>query len=1159
MNIPLSARERAQNAQRLASDPRLSAWVGASAGSGKTKVLTDRVLRLLLREGTEPGRILCLTFTKAAAAEMAIRLNRRLGRWAVTDDADLRGEIEALTGEPVPPAQLATARKLFCRVLEQPGGMRIATIHAFCQSLLRSFPLEADLPPQFAMLEDADSATLLAEAREAALSGGRVPPETLAALARLVTADRIAEALREMAGRREKLAALFETPGGALALGRRLGQRLGLPDGEREEDLAALICDIPPAVAEQAKALLAYKTKTARDLGQRMLDLLALPPEERAARQAEWWDCLHTGKGELRKALEPFDVLAAESARLKSFQERANAHRLLAATSALLVAAGPVLSDYAARKRRMGALDFDDLIHHAQRLLRDPGSAWVLFKLDGGLDHILLDEAQDTNPAQWGIAEALAEEFFAGDGAREAGERTLFVVGDEKQSIYGFQGADAQGFATWEARFSQQVRQAGGNFQPVALDVSFRSCAPVLQLVDSVFHEGAARAGVVRPDGEPLHHFPDRAGHAGSVEVWPLLARGATEDPEPWFVPSQPVVAQDADALLAETLAARIDHMVRHETLPARGDRPIRPGDIMILVRRRTRLTELLVRQLKRRGVTVGGVDRIALVEQIAVQDMLALCDVLLLPEDDLQLAALLKSPLVGLEEDALFALAHDRDGPLWHRLLQHRGALTAEGRAADWIATLADRADLVTPHALLSEVLGEHGGRAKLLERLGGDAADALDELLNAALRYESRHPPSLQGFTHWLRRGGAEVKREAENAGDAVRILTAHGAKGLQAPVVIIPDVGRGGRNSPLRWEEDSSLPHGSLPLWAPRKEFQARAWQEAERRRAEADAEEENRLLYVALTRAEDRLLLCGLEPKKAVETSWHALVRQGIARCDGVAEEEFDPAAFGGPAGTGFSGPLYRLTSAQTAEPRPDREGAGRVLPAALPAWAHHPAPSEASEDPVAPSRLAGEETEPPAAAPHGQRDPSGRRFRRGTLIHALLQHLPEHAEADREAVAQRHLARPGHGLSPEEQGATRDEVMRVLRHPALADAFGPGSLAEAPLAGRIGGVTVAGQVDRLWIGDDRIVVADYKTNRPPPDRVEDVSPAYLRQMAAYRAVLRAAWPGRRIECVLVWTWSGAVMPLPEALLDRNLPQALSPIQDASRTPSSPDRA
>ncbi|MCR0983395.1 double-strand break repair helicase AddA [Roseomonas populi] len=1146
MNEALSTRLRAVLSQRTASDPRLSAWVGASAGSGKTKVLTDRVLRLLLRGDTQPGRILCLTFTKAAAAEMATRLALRLGQWSVMPEPALRVALEDLAGQPPTRDEVETARKLFCRVLEQPGGMRIATIHAFCQSLLRSFPLEARLPPAFTLLEDADSATLLAEAREAALAGRAIPEEALAGLAKLVSADSLAKALRELVGKRDRLAPLMARVDGCDGA---LRDCLDIPEDEDEASLCARITCPPDSFREALATLAQHKNKGPREAAATLLAILSEPEEVRAARWASWHMALFTQKGEKRAALAKEDALLAEMERVEEILARQSAHRLLSATGALLSAARPVLEDYTARKTRRGALDFDDLIHRAQALLRDPGSAWVLYKLDGGLDHLLLDEAQDTNPAQWGIAQALAEEFFAGKGTHEPGDRTLFVVGDEKQSIFGFQGADARGFAEWETRFDAQVTRGGAVFERVPLNVSFRSCAPVLALVDQVFADGAARKGVVR-EHAVLEHSADRAGQAGKVEIWPLLEHADAATPEPWIVPREPVAAQDAEALLAQALAARIAGMIANETLPARGDRPIRPGDIMVLVRRRTRLIELLVRQLKQKNIHVGGVDRMVLVEQIAVRDMLALCDVLLLPEDDLSLAALLKSPLVGISEEDLLNLAHGREGPLWHVFVKRRGENSAIGRAAEWIAGLADRADLITPHALLSEVLGEHGGRAKLLARLGAEAAEALDELLSAALRHENKYAPSLQGFVQWLRRGGAQVKREMENAADAVRIMTAHGSKGLQAPVVIIPDIGRGGARDTLLWSgaraAGANMPE--VPLWAPRKEFQAAPWTRARSAREAAEAEEENRLLYVALTRAEDRLLVCGLAPRRApAHPPWHQLVKEGFFRGleagrEGFARVPFDPTTLGLPADCGFGEEGWEVIAPQSAEPRPD-PAVLRAEAAILPHWATEPAPAEASRDPIAPSSLEGEQ-EPPAAAPHGAGDPTGRRFRRGLLIHGLLQHLPEHDPASWEGIARRHLARPGHGLDPEEQAATLAETLAVLRHPALDGAFGPESLAEAPLAGVVEGIPIAGQVDRLLVMPDRVLVLDYKTNRPPPAEVSAVPALYLRQMAAYRAVLRAAWPGRRVECALVWTWSGHVMPLPDAAMDPHAPGAMA---------------
>lgn len=1171
MNAPLSARDQAKVAQLAASDPLVSAWVGASAGSGKTKVLTDRVLRLLLQDGQAANRILCLTFTKAAAAEMQTRLARRLGAWASADDVLLDEELGALGCQPGEMLR-RRARALFAEVLELPGGMRISTIHAFCQSLLRAFPLEAGLPPQFAVLEDADAAALLADAREAVLTAGQAPAENLELLAGLVSADDFSGALTALMRERERIAACIAGCNGVAGLRLRLARAIGLPAGEDDAASAiAALCRVSDEVARAAAALVNHKNKKPRDLAAGVRDWLALGDEERAACWQDWHGLFFTKDGKVRAEVAAEAVMAAEAERLRAAQDRLAGCRLLAATEALLALAHPVLGRFETRKRGAGLLAYDDLIAHAERVLRDPGSAWVLFKLDGGLDHVLLDEAQDSNPAQWRIAAALTEEFFAGEGAdRRSGgraqreepvRRSVFAVGDVKQSIYGFQGADATGFGTWGAAFEARVGASEGAFRTVPLTTSFRSTAPVLALVDAVFAEEEARQGVVPDGADPLLHRADREGHAGAVELWPLLRRAAKPKPEAWLVPEQPEQAADAPALLAEAVAARIVHMLRHERLDARAAggavpeaRRVRPGDVLVLVRRRTAFVQRLVRALKERGVAVGGVDRLALAEQIAVQDLLALCDVLLLPEDDLQLAALLKSPLLGLSEDSLFGLAYGRSASLWAALSERRGADTPEGRAAEWIASLLGRADLVTPHALLAEVLGEPSlggadrpatsGRARLLARLGPDAADPLDEVLNAALAYERAHPPSLQGFVHWLRRGGAEVKREAESGADAVRIMTVHGAKGLQAPVVILPDLGAGRPSQALRWTDEGGV---ELPLWAPRgrQDHQPSAYGRVKNEDDRRRLEEENRLLYVALTRAEDRLLVCGLGEPDA--ESWHGKVAAGFRRlaAGGAVQAAFDHLAFGAPAACDFGDEAaWRHECPQRLPPVDDRAAGAAAAEegaAPLPDWATRPAVPEGMAATIAPSALPGE-GDSPAAAPHGSADPAGLRFRRGRLVHALLQHLPERDPAEREAAGRRFLARPGHGLPADEQAELLREVLDIVEAPALALAFGPGSLAEAPIVGRLGGRLISGQVDRLVVTPERVLVLDYKTNRPPPETPEAVAPIHLRQMAAYRAVLRAAFPDRDVACALVWTYGARCMVLPPDLLDAHAPSA-----------------
>jgi ATP-dependent helicase/nuclease subunit A len=1159
-----SARARATARQAIASDPAVSAFVAASAGSGKTKLLTDRLLRLMLAE-RDPARIQCLTFTKAAAAEMAVRLQRTLGAWVTLDDVDLDRRLAELNVEPTPERR-QQARALFAQVLDLPGGMRIGTIHAFCQSLLRRFPLEAQLSPHFRVIEETDAAIALGEARETMLAGAHTPARraALETLAGLATAQQFGDLVAGLLIDRERLGRAMALAPEALAAAQRrvlgaalddaglLARAVTVPDEARLSAAAGRI-------AERGSASVAERAG-------RLLDWLALPPAERAENWAQWCGEFLTAAGAARapggfvnprltkEQPELVETLCAEQQRILAVEDARRAARTAALSAALFTLAAPVAAAYAEGKERTGQLDYDDLIGRTSRLLVDPGAAWVLYKLDGGLDHILLDEVQDVAPAQWRIAGALTAEFFAGLGARDA-ERTVFAVGDRKQSIYSFQGADPDEFERWRGAFARQVAAAGETWRDVELDVCFRSTPPVLELVDAVFADPLAAAGVAEPGA--LRHYSARPGHAGSVELWPLTPPPELEPPEPWTVPDTNVRLVSAPQRLADGLAAWIGQQTSGEVrLPSRG-RALGPGDVLVLVRRRNEFARALVRSLKARGVKVAGLDRLVLTDQPAVADLLALCDTLLLPEDDLALASVLTSPLGGLNDDDLIALAPARRAPLWE-VLRRRADERPRWRAArDFIVPLLARVDYASPHALLAEALGPLGGRARLFARLGPEAAEPVDELLNASLVYSQANPPSLQGFVHWLSQSGAEVKREAEGAGGAVRIMTVHGAKGLQAPLVVLPDTtALPPDDGPVMWAHDPASNDISVPIWAPRRALgcaASEALREAARRRRE---EEHNRLLYVALTRAEDRLVVCGYQPhREPPETCWYNLVQRGFARLGATA------VPFAGVPDAWAESVLRHASAQQAAVPT--RKGTSPAPVAALPAWAGAaplwraaaPPPEPALPVPLAPSRPdhAGLGAVPQAASPLAGRDATGERFRRGQLVHALLQHLPALPAEQRRGAALRFLDRPGHGLAPTAIAQLADEVLAVLDHPLLAPLFGPHGRAEVPLAGVVAGSVVGGLVDRLAVLPDRVLLADYKTNRAAPARPDDVPVLYLRQMAAYRAVLRGALPGRPVLCALVWTTGARVMELPDALLDGHAPGR--PLDRGAPTPTS----
>jgi ATP-dependent helicase/nuclease subunit A len=1131
-----------QRRQQQAADVAASVWVAASAGTGKTKVLTDRVLALMLA-GSAPTRILCLTFTKAAAAEMANRLHERLSAWTTTGEGALAEELVALTGTMPDEAALRCARQLFARVLDAPGGMRVETLHAFCQSLLRRFPIEAGVAPHFEVMDERSAAEMMEEARETVLAAARDAGDAalgaaLAEVTRHVSEQGFDALMNALQLERARLSRALA--GGAEEFAAALRDTLDVaPDATEEGILAA--AGAPgsfdeAALREAARLMLASGARD-QGAGRRIAQWLEAPAL-RSATFDDYLQAFFTQEGERRvhlvtrklamKAPEAAAALAAEAVRLEAVIAVRGAAAMAVATAALARLGGAVLAEYERQKAARARLDYDDLVLKTRDLLHRPGVApWVLFKLDGGLDHILIDEAQDTNPEQWQVIAALADEFFTGEGAR-ADRRTVFAVGDAKQSIYSFQRADPEAFLRMRDHFAARVRAARQSWREVDLDLSFRSTDAVLTAVDAVFGRAEALDGVAL-DGAPIRHTPFRQGHAGLVELWPAVEPEIAADPAPWQLPVEQRRLRAPPTRLAQAIAGAVRQWLdRGERLPSR-DRPVQAGDIMVLVRRRGPFVTELVRALKQAGVAVAGVDRLLLTDQLAVQDMTALGRFLLLPEDDLTLATVLKGPLCGLDDDQLFALAYPRQGTLWSELHRRAAEQPAFAAALRLLTELLARADFVPPYELFAEVLGERGGRRALLARLGDEALDPLDEFLSLALAYERMHGPSLQGFLHWLATGETEVKRDLEQRGrDEVRVFTVHGAKGLQAPIVFLPDTLQVPRQKPaLLWTEDG------LPLWRAHRGWTAPIAERAYAAACTRREAEYRRLLYVAMTRAEDRLYVCGWRNKQAPpERCWYHLIERGLAEAPGAEAVEFDLGA------EAWRGPGRRLATAQRAAP--DRREPLR-LPVEggepLPAWALAPPKPEPSPPrPLAPSRPG--VADPAARSPLSEAPGAG--LLRGRLVHRLLQSLPELPPAARAAAARRFLALPVHGLDAAQQEALVAETLAVLDHAEFQPLFAPGSQAEVPVVALLGGRALAGQIDRLAVTADAVMIVDYKTLRPPPADEAAVPPAYLDQLAAYRAAVAQIYPGRAIRCALLWTEGPRLMPVSGALLDRHAP-------------------
>ncbi len=1106
-------RHDASERQVQAASPMESTWLSANAGSGKTRVLTDRVARLLLT-GVEPQHILCLTYTKAAASEMQNRLFKRLGGWAMKDDATLRAELAELgEDDAVDGERLRRARQLFARAIETPGGLKIQTIHSFCASLLRRFPLEAGVSPQFSEMDD--RAAILLRDQIIEEMADRLAPDTIDLLARHHTGEDFAALTRDVSQHQSLFSMpLDEAP---------LRAAFDLPAGFNATQLLAdvfdgtevkLINDLIPfleagTVTDQKAApkLRDYLASSGNLAGLAVLEGLFLFGETAKAPFCAKIGSFPT-KGTQKKFAAGLDDLNELMLRVEDARPKRSALLSYEKTRALHQFAAVFLPEYNRRKQARGWLDFDDLITKAEALLTDPAVAqWVLFRLDGGIDHILVDEAQDTSPTQWRVIESLAQEFTSGKGARADVARTIFVVGDKKQSIYSFQGADPSAFDDMRALFGARLTQIGSGLQSLSLDYSFRSSAAVLTLVDQVF-EGAAADDL----GDDSRHIAFHQALPGRVDLWPIVEPAEEPEPSPWFKPVDQPAENHFAVRLARQVAAEIKELIdRKAPLPVDSthSRPVHAGDFLILVQRRSDLFHEIIRACKEAKLEIAGADRLKIGGELAVKDLTALLSFLALPEDSLALASALRSPLFGWSEQDLFTLAHGRvETHLWPRL---RSAATQYPETMGILGDLRKQADFLRPFELIERCLTRHGGRARLLARLGDEAEDGIDALLSQALAYESSEVPSLTGFLSWLHSEEVEIKRQMDSARDKIRVMTVHGSKGLESPIVILPDTAP--RRPPSRGEVFIS--EDGIPLWKMSGIGQPEAVALAQQRQNNIQTAERMRLLYVALTRAEKWLIVAGAGKFTDTSDSWYQRIEAGLIGIGAVEATQ--------PGGTGLryeSGNWQGLIDAS--------EQQDPIADVALPAWADEPTvPGIAASKPLSPSNLGGAKA---LAGPIKDWDEEAAKLR-GTQIHLLLEHLPQYQESSWPSAA-KHILR-NEDLPTEGADALLHEATRVLKAPHLAHLFSGDTLAEIDLTAALptlNGQRILGTVDRLLITEDRVLVVDFKTNQLVPQTESDVPEGLLRQMGAYAEALSLIYPNHKIEPAILWTANASLMPL-----------------------------
>ena len=1138
-----------KDAQALSVNPSDSVWLSASAGTGKTQVLSARVLRLLLEPGADPSQILCLTFTKAGAAEMAVRVNAVLARWVRMDAARLAKELGDL-GAPIDPETQARARSLFARVLDCPGGgLRIDTIHAFAQYLLAAFPNEAGVLPGSQPMEDRDR-DLLSRAVLSDLLGEGNPDirEPVAEMSRRKGPDAVLGWMMRCARHKE----LWERPGWQHDLDQPVRRLLGIPSDADESWVAQGCSDAEFPVDTVRAALQAvdgWKAQIADKVRDFVPAWLAADDDRRLATIDGFFDTFLKKDGDPRvmKGAEKNDPdffvrQEAIAEAVRAVTERAALLDLAAFLAPQLEAGRAFALRWEEAKAREALVDFEDLIHRAARLLSSSQMAeWIRYKLDRSFDHILVDEAQDTNAAQWAIVKALTDDYFDGLGARGEAVRTIFTVGDYKQAIFGFQGTSPENFREARDYFKGRMDAAAlaaeqatgstgrtaGRLEEYDLGRSYRTNQTVLAFVDramaQIGHEGF---GLDTPS--PPHIGADAPG---LVTLWKdvRVAEGEGDEGSEengWLARHDRLMADRIARQVAEWLAPDGDGF----TLVKGKHRRAHAGDIMVLVQKRRELASLIVARLYAHGVPVAGVDRLRLGNPLAVKDLMAAIRFAAQPLDDLTLANLLVSPLIGWSQDDLLEFGYREKGTrLWEHMRASENPWVTQTVAA--LREILRRADYDSPQQLLHWILvGPMDGRRALVARLGREANDPIDELLNAANAYAGSHVASLQGFIRWFDAGDGELKREASEAGDQVRVMTVHGSKGLQAPIVILADSAiRPDASGEMTLEDRPSgaIDSAIVPIPALTKDEKVGPLRAVEEVNALRSMQEHWRLLYVAMTRAEEALFIGGsLGPRDAKngphEDSWYARLASLFE-----TGEALDDPIWGARWEVGERAPSVPAAGEVEASERID-----------LPEWAiRHIGPEPRPPRPLSPSGLGEEEgSDPPLPS-----DIAASAARRGTLIHALLERLPEVAPDQRRDKARAWLARQAADLDPDEREEMLGRALAVLEEPGFAELFGPSALAEIPLAATVDGQVVMGTADRLLVTPTEVTVVDFKTARRPPASLDAVPEGTLRQMAAYVSALEQIYPGRAVKAAVLYTQTPQLFALP--------PERLAPYKAA----------
>lgn len=1151
-NNPLDIRKERGKAATIqqvsAAIPTKSVWVQASAGTGKTKVLSDRFLRLLLN-GADASKILCLTYTKAAAVEMSNRITERLTDWAVATDEELEKELNKLFGRALNDKELDNlkniARCQFALILETPNGIKIQTIHSFCQEILNRFPIEANLSPYFTIMEERTSAEIIKDAKEKIFNNIKSNPESnLAKSLDIITSsvseysfNEVMDGITKNNDKIKRLVLHYKNKENVIT---KLAQDLDIEPNLTEDKLITKYSKSIDKtwILEQAKILETSKGKKDTVFAESLFRFLE---------KGDFKDYILsflTAKNTIRlqtpgKAISTnyptmADWFSEEAVKMLELVDKLKSLKVYTSTKAIFDFSFALLDEYENIKNHKAGYDFTDLIVRTRNLLENEDVAnWVLYKLDGGIDNILIDEAQDTAPDQWAIVKGLTSDFFSGI-SRSQQQKTIFAVGDKKQSIYSFQNADPRHFVDMGQHYKTAVEQSQNEWEKLSLQISFRSTKPILDCVNMVFADDSIAKNGVASENEDITHIPFKAGDAGRVELWPLVTSKEEKKELEFTPPTDRIKIDSTSSRLAKLISLKIHDMIKNKEILPSKNRPVTASDFLILVQTRSGFTTELVRELKRLDVSTAGLDRVKLSDHIAVQDLLSLAEFLLQKNDDLSLAEVLKSPIFDIAEEELYELCHKRPSTLWLSLTNQQANNPKYQSAYNSLKDLLNITDYVRPYELFEYILSNLNVRKNIVSRLGNEAEDVLNEFLNLCLSFEQTHVPTLQGFLAWMKAAEVMVKRDMEQGDlDAVRIMTVHGSKGLQAPIVIIPDMykAKTKKRDGLLWNKDENNP---MMYWAPYAEDYNGYCNEIFENNHSLLEDEYNRLLYVALTRAEDRLYLCGHTGRLAYKEDkacWYNFVKTALQKYTNPISDEF----LSKNNNLIEENEILVIENQQTFENKKSQKNAAAEKTYEMPDWITvKPNDEPTPPKPLAPSKS--EDDEPFTSSPLDLDE--SYKYKRGNIIHKLLEILTiDKSNDEKQRIIDSYLSIHGSDMGEKYKLKTKEEVLSVINNPNYAYLFSSNSKPEVPIMGLIGDKVISGQIDRLIETDKEIIILDYKTNTPAPTSIEEVPLPYIRQLSAYKSVLSRIYKNKEIKAMILWTSIPNIMEIPTALLEK----------------------